>query len=428
MISDYKELYVWIWLPTETEPVVAGKLATHGKTYVFNYGKSYLQRDNAIPIYDVELPLRQGLLPLPSGLSMPGCLRDAAPDAWGRRVILNKRFGNNASKMDPNSLDELNYLIESGSDRIGALDFQLSATGYEPRSAIGAQLDELMAAAELVEKGIPLTPELAQALQHGTSIGGARPKALVESDSHKFIAKFSTATDIYSIVKAEFIAMRLAKLAGLDVASVSLQNIAGKDVLMVERFDRVSASAGWQRKLILSALTMLKLDEMMARYASYQDLANLVREKFTNAPGTLREIFSRIVFNILIGNTDDHARNHAAFWDGRMLRLTPAYDICPQARHGRIASQAMLVADADNSSRLVTCLKAAPHFLLQEAEAVQIIKRQIDCIEDNWGGVCLEAALTEVDRNLLWRNQVLNPFAFEGLEGGPLNELAGRSV
>ncbi|AJE02750.1 type II toxin-antitoxin system HipA family toxin [Geobacter pickeringii] len=419
-----KELYVWIWLPGETEPVVAGKLTTQGTTYLFNYGRSYLDRDNAISIYDAELSLRQGLIPLLPGLGMPGCLRDAAPDAWGRKVILNKRFGRAASEVDPGAVDELTYLIESGSDRIGALDFQLSPTEYVPRHAAGAPLEELMEAAELIERGVPLTPELAQALQHGTSIGGARPKALVESNSRKYIAKFSASTDLYSIVKSEFVAMRLAALAGLDVAPVSLLNVAGKDVLMVTRFDRVPASAGWQRKGIVSALTMLQLDEMMARYASYHDLANLVREKFTNAPGTLRELFSRIVFNILIGNTDDHARNHAAFWDGRMLQLTPAYDICPQPRHGRTASQAMRITGADNSSRIVTCLEAAPHFLLRDAEAARIVEGQLNCIEENWSRVCDEAALNEVDRNLLWRNQVLNPFAFEGVEGGPLSGLS----
>ncbi|HBA88409.1 MAG TPA: phosphatidylinositol kinase [Geobacter sp.] len=421
-----KDLYVWIWLPGEIEPVVAGKLTAHGTTYVFNYGRSYLDRDNAISIYDAELPLRQGLIPLLPGLAMPGCLRDAAPDAWGRRVILNKRFGKAATDIDPGAIDELTYLIESGSDRIGALDFQLSPTIYEPRCAPGAPLEELLEAADFIERGIPLTPELAQALQHGTSIGGARPKTLVESNSQKYIAKFSTSADLYSVVKAEFIAMRLAALAGLEVAPVSLLNVAGKDVLMVARFDRVHTAAGWQRRGLVSALTMLQLDEMMARYAGYQDLANLVRGKFTDAPGTLRELFSRIVFNILIGNTDDHARNHAAFWNGRMLQLTPAYDICPQPRHGRTASQAMRIAGPDNSSRIVTCLNAAPHFLLQEAEAVRIVERVISAIEEHWTMVCAEAALSEVDRNLLWRNQVLNPFAFEGLGNGPLNVLADR--
>jgi len=426
MNSNPTELYVWIWLPDETEPVVAGRLAANGRTYIFNYGRSYLERHNAIPIYDAELPLTSGAIPLIAGLTIPGCLRDAAPDAWGRRVILNKRFGKTASQIDPGSIDELSYLIDSGSDRIGALDFQLSPTEYIARSAADAPLEELIKAAELVEKGVPLTSELAQALQHGTSIGGARPKALVESDSHKYIAKFSTSTDLYSVVKAEFIAMRLAVMAGLHVAAVKLLNVAGKDVLMVERFDRVATPAGWQRKGIVSALTMLQLDEMMARYASYHDLANLVRGRFAIAPETLRELFSRIVFNVLIGNTDDHARNHAAFWNGRMLQLTPAYDICPQSRTGRTASQAMLISDNQNSSQITTCLKAAPHFLLHEAEAVRIIEGQIRCIEENWSMVCDEADLSEIDRNLMWRNQVLNPFAFENLEGCSLKELAKR--
>ncbi|WP_286351467.1 type II toxin-antitoxin system HipA family toxin [Geobacter sulfurreducens] len=401
-------------------------LTTVGTTCVFNYGKSYLQRDNAISIYDAELPLRQGLLPLLSGLSIPGCLRDAAPDAWGRRVILNKKFGNKASGIDPAALDELSYLIESGSDRIGALDFQLSPTQYEPRYASGAPIEELIEATERVEKGIPLTPELAQALQHGTSIGGARPKALIESDTQKFIAKFSTSTDLYSVVKAEYVAMRLAARADIDVAPVSLERAAGKDVLLVERFDRKATADGWQRKGLVSALTMLTLDEMMARYASYETLAELVRTRFSSAPETLRELFSRIVFNILVGNTDDHARNHAAFWDGHMLTLTPAYDICPQTRHGQIATQAMLVNGDDRSSRIATCLSAAPQFLLSEENAIEIIVKQVECIEQNWSTVCDEASLSEVDRNVLWGNQILNPYAFEELESGPLIDLARR--
>jgi serine/threonine-protein kinase HipA len=424
MTSEYSEIFVWIWLPNETEPVVAGKLSSQGKTYIFNYGKSYLERGNAIAIYDAELPLQQGLIPLLPGLSIPGCLRDAAPDAWGRRVILNKRFGRKAGETDPATLDELTYLIESGSDRIGALDFQLSPSVYEPRNASYASLEELAEATERVEKGIPLSEELAQALQHGSAIGGARPKALIQGESVKLIAKFSTSSDNYSVVKAEFVAMRLAVLAGLDVAPVSLQRTASKDVLLVERFDRIATARGWQRKSIVSALTLLKLDEMMARYASYEDLAELVRNKFKKAPETLRELFSRITFNVLVGNTDDHARNHAAFWDGDMLSLTPAYDICPQNRHGRTASQAMLITDNDRSSRIATCIEAAPHFLLSEKKAYEIVEKQIVCLTDNWTSVCDEASLSEVDRNILWKNQFLNPYIFEGLLSGNLQDLA----
>lgn len=186
--NRYSDAFVWIWLPGATEPVVAGKLSADGDVLIFNYGKSYLGRNNAISIYDTELPLRAGALPLLSGLSIPGCIRDAAPDAWGRRVLINKKLGLKGAEADSTLLDELTYLLESGSDRIGALDFQLSATEYVPRSPVNVTLDELLQSADRVEKGLPLTEELDQALYHGSSIGGARPKALIEDDGTKYIA------------------------------------------------------------------------------------------------------------------------------------------------------------------------------------------------------------------------------------------------
>jgi len=411
----YTEAFVWIWLPGATEPVVAGKLSQEGQNLLFNYGKSYLERPNSIPIYDKELPLQPGVLPLAAGLSMPNCIRDGAPDAWGRRVLINRLLGlKGEDASNTTQLDELTYLLESGSDRIGVLDFQLSATKYIPRSSVNAPLDELLAAAALVEKGVPLTPELEQALHHGTSIGGARPKALIEDGDKKYIAKFSSGTDLYSVVKAEFIAMRLAALAGLNVALVSMVQAANKDVLLIERFDRIHASDGWQRKAMVSALTLLGLDEMMARYASYEDLAEIIRHRFKNAPTTLRELFSRLVFNILCGNTDDHARNHAAFWDGEMLELTPAYDICPQGRTGNEATQAMLISGENRMSQLSNCLAAAHNFLLSSEEAQEIIERQISVIEENWASVCDEANLNQTDRALFWKRQFLNPFVLEG--------------
>jgi serine/threonine-protein kinase HipA len=408
----YTDAYVWIWLPDETEPVVAGLLSQDEGNLVFNYGKSYLARDNAIPIYEPELPLKSGFLPLLEGLSIPGCIRDAAPDAWGRRVIINTKLGLKGAKADSAELSELTYLLESGSDRIGALDFQHSATEYVPRMAENASIEELIESAERVEQGIPLSPELDQALQHGSSIGGARPKALIEDNTKKFITKFSSSTDLYSVVKAEFIAMRLAKLAGLNVADVSLIKSAGKDVLLIERFDRVHTKSGWRRKALVSALTLLGLDEMMARYASYEVLAEIIRHRFTAAPATLRELYSRLVFNILCGNTDDHARNHAAFWDGEMLTLTPGYDICPQGRTGNEASQAMLISGNNRMSRVISCIEASPNFLLSTDEAQDIVEQQIQAIKENWNAVCDEANLNEIDRKLLWGRQFLNPYVF----------------
>jgi serine/threonine-protein kinase HipA len=413
----YKEAFVWIWLPDETGPVVAGKLEADNGDILFNYGKSYLERVNdtqaAISIYEPELPLKAGALPLPNGLTMPGCIRDAAPDAWGRRVIINKKLGLKGAKTDTAALDELTYLLESGSDRIGALDFQRSASDYMPRSAKNVSLKELLESAERVEKGVALTPELDQALFHGSSIGGARPKALIEDRGKKYVAKFPSSSDLYSVVKAEFIAMRLAELVGLNVAPVDLVRAANKDVLLVERFDREKLNNGWGRKPVVSALTLLSLDDMMARYASYETLAEIIRHRFTNPKETLKELLSRIIFNILCGNTDDHARNHAAFWDGKALTLTPAYDICPQGRSGNEASQAMLISGDNRMSRIASCIEAAHHFLLTQDEVMEITNYQKCVIETSWKSVCDEATLGEVDQNMLWGRQFLNPFAFE---------------
>ena len=415
--SSAKEAFVWIWLPNSTEPVVAGRLEADNGEVRFNYGKSYLERIGgnmpAISIYEPELPLQTGELPLSEGLTMPGCIRDASPDAWGRRVIINRLLGLKGANTDTNELDELTYLLESGSDRIGALDFQRSPTEYVPRTAINPSIEELLESSERVEKGILLTPELDQALFHGSSIGGARPKALIQDQDRKYIAKFSSSTDLYSVVKAEFIAMRLAALAELNVAPVQLTKAVSKDVLLIERFDRIPKQNVWLRKAKVSALTLLGLDEMMARYASYETFAEIIRHRFTNPRKSLEEVFSRLVFNILCGNTDDHARNHAAFWNGKDLTLTPAYDICPQNRAGNEASQAMLIRGNNNLSRLKTCLETAHNFLLSEVEARDIFEKLITAVEQHWDTVCEEAELSDADKKLLWGRQFLNPFSTE---------------
>lgn len=412
--SAPRDAYVWIWLPDRAEPVVAGRLATTPQGLQFNYGRSYLARGDNVPLYLPELPLQPGLLPLPNGLSMPSCLRDAAPDAWGRRVILNRLLGRADRDADTAVLDELSYLLQSGSDRIGALDFQASATHYIPRKGGGASLEELLESAARVEQGLPLSPALAQAIQHGTEIGGARPKATLDGDGGKWIAKFSSSTDVMPVVKAEFVAMRLAALAGLSVAPVRLVQAAGKDVLLVERFDReLHADGHWRRRAQVSALTLLSLDEMMAAYASYEELADIIRHRFTEPRATLRELFARLVFNILCGNSDDHARNHAAFWDGRQLALTPAYDICPQPRAGQEATQAMKILGDNRFSRLTVCVDAAARFQLSVEDAHGIIDAQLHALRRHWPSVCDEARLGEAERNAFWGRQFLNPFALQ---------------
>ena len=413
MTSDPTEAFVWTWLPGAEEPVIAGRIESVDGIVSFNYGQSYLGREEAIPIYLPELPLRSGNIEPLGGLTIPGCINDAGPDSWGQRVIMQHLLGAGAKDSDPAAFGPLTYLLRSGSNRIGALDFQEQSNVYIPREESSAPLEDLLAAADLVGAGKILPPALDAALLHGSSVGGARPKALVNGDDCDVIAKFSTHTDTYSLVKGEFTAMELGRRAGLDVAGVELRRVIDRDVLLVRRFDRLPGTR--QRRALVSALTILELDELMARYASYAELAQIVRERFTDASATLRELFARITFNILTGNNDDHARNHAAFWDGRWLTLTPAYDICPAPRGGGETSQAMMIgADGFRMSQLAGCVDRASTYLLREAEARELIDHQIDVISRDWNEVCDLAQMTDYDRSFFWRRQFLNAYAFEG--------------
>ena len=412
MTSEPTEAFVWVWLPHASEPVIAGRLETSGEILYFSYGRSYLDRADAIPLYLPELPLRQGRIRPLAGLTVAGCIRDAGPDAWGQRVILQRHVGHLTTDSDTGDLSLLTYLLESGSDRIGALDFQMSATAYETRTS-AATLEDLVMAADRLEAGLPLPPVLGTALLHGTSVGGARPKVVLNDGDRKLIVKLPSRSDPYPVVKAEAVAMELARRVGLDVARTGVIEVLGNDVLLVDRFDR--PAGGRLRRMVISGLTILSLDLMMARYATYYDLADAIRNRFAEPKQTLRELFSRIIFNICVSNTDDHARNHAAFWDGKILTLTPAYDICPQPRSGGESTQAMAIRrDGYRYSQLAGCVAAGTEtYLLSEAEAKDIVDQQVDTIRSQWHEAAEAARLTAVERDRLWGRQILNPYALE---------------
>lgn len=408
--------FVWKWLPGATDPVVAGELRFDGRgRQSFVYGRSYLERDTAKPIYEVELPLRRGSHQPVDGLEHFSCLREAAPDAWGRRVIESRVFGRGGAAAG-RDLDEGTYLLQSGSDRTGALDFQHSATDYVPRDPDSASLEDLQHAAELLATDQPIPPDLEQALRHGTSIGGARPKAAITGEEGKYVAKFSISSDTFPIVKAEFVAMRLASRVGLDVAAVSLEEVAGKDVLLVRRFDRDRCEGGWSRRALVSALTVLGLDERWAREATYPDLVDRIRVNGAEFRKDATELFSRVVFNVLMGNTDDHARNHSFFAEGGKIRLTPAYDITPFPRAGGEAGHGMKVTRASNLSRINLCLETAAEYGLSEEKARAIVERQISGIMGHFDELCKEAEMTTAMIERLRGRAVLNPDVFAGCD------------
>jgi len=369
-----------------------------------------------MPLNAWELPLSTGFIPPLSELTLAGCLSDSSPGPWGRRVLLNWLSNKADHEGSIDDSDEILFLLNSGSNRTGSFDFQRSAKHYQPRTNDNTTLEELIASVARVENGKPLTEQKDKALIVGSALGGNRPKACITENDKQYIAKFSSQLDTRAVVKSEFVAMRLAAEAGLDVAPVHLLNVAGNDVLLVERFDRVHSANGWHRKTILSALTLFELDKTMGCYASYAELADIIHSEFSYPKDTQMELFKRLVFNILIGNTDDHAGNYSAFWDGSELHLTPAYDICPQQRTGRESTQAIRIIGDRNQSRLAICMEAATKFGLEANAAQQVIEHQILVIKAKWESVCDEANLPDKDRQILWLHQILNPYSIEGYE------------
>ena len=411
--------YVWVWMPGSVEPVVAGVIVPagglmHGESvYAFRYAVSYLARRDAISLWEMELALGSEVFDprVPKlgrdPMALASCLRDGAPDAWGRRVF-NLRMGVDASS----EAHELTYMLGSGTNRIGALDFQASATDYVPRDD-AATLEQLMDLAALVDRGEYIPEALAAAAQHGTSIGGARPKAVLADGDGQLIAKFSSADDHRPVVKTEGFAMLLAARAGINVAPVEVRRVEGKDVLLVERFDRVPAGRGrFQRRGMLSMLTILGLRAEGSWGASYALIAQEIRAGvWSDVPGALNEMFARLVFNILVGNNDDHLRNHAAFWDGRTLALTPAYDLAPTPRSTDTSSQAIAITrDGQRASQLRVALAVAPEFLLDRKVAQAVVDRLRSAITENWHECADLAQLTKPERDALRGRQFLNPY------------------
>ena len=255
--------------------MVAGRVSRYGGDgYRFAYGSSYLARPEAISLFPPELPLRQGWIDAPDGLEMAGCPWDASPGSWGQRVIIARLTGLQGAAADAVSFDRLTFLLESGSNRIGALDFQRSPTEYESRAQT-ASIDELHEAAQALQRG-ELRQELARALVDGTAVGGARPKVLVTDADREYIAKLSTSTDSYPVVKAEAVGFELGRRVGIDVPATKVIQSLGRDVLLVERFDR---PGGGTRRMMVSGLTMLGFGDFLgARYSSYPEILDVLRK------------------------------------------------------------------------------------------------------------------------------------------------------
>jgi serine/threonine-protein kinase HipA len=225
-------------------------------------------------------------------------LRDAGPDTWGRRII-EKRAGQAR-------LGELDYLLESPDDRAGALGFGLNKVPLAPRRKFNRTLDleKLQRLADaLVKDELPDDPEAPQVkdlLLLGTSMGGARPKTVVQDDDGLWVAKFNRADDRWNNTRVEHAMLRLARECGITTAESRVEPVGGKDVLLIKRFDREKTRRGYTRARMGSGLTILRADEAPARNCSYVILVEELRRIVADARGDARELFRRVCFNALI--------------------------------------------------------------------------------------------------------------------------------
>ena len=333
-----RECYVYIILPGETEFVTAGKFAPSTDrqgipTGKFVYGHSYLGRENAVPIDPLELKLSNRTYATTILKGVFGALRDASPDYWGRHVI--EKYAGKAE------LGEIDYLLYSPDDRAGALGFGLNREPPAPRRTFNRTMDlerlQTLADVIIADEDLPEGPDAEQAqdlMLAGTSMGGARPKAVVEDDAGLWIAKFNRPDDKWNHARVERAMLVLARECSLQTSESKVTTIGDRDVLLVKRFDRQKTEKGYRRARMVSALTLLRAEDTHQDRNKWsyvllvEELRRISSQPRTDAP----ELFRRMCFNALISNTDDHPRNHAVIAMDTEWRLSPAYDLIPSTQ------------------------------------------------------------------------------------------------
>jgi serine/threonine-protein kinase HipA len=358
-------LLLW-WLAEPEQPRLIGELnlVRSSRGVSLRYAESWIQSGFAL---SEDLPLLSGHEFLPKERdTAAGAVDDARPDRWGERVI---RFIDK-----PPRLSLLEYLYFAGDDRFGALGVSISDSEYLPRR-LGPlpTLADTEAIAELVRKvldGERVPRELERLVSPGVTLGGARPKALIEIDGVQWVVKFADGDPIDAPL-VEHAAMTLAARAGIDVAPTRAIPIVHGHAIAIRRFDR----APGLRRHALSAKVAL---QAAAEPFGYPELAQLLRRRGVvtgdRHAAQMRELFRRMVFNILIDNTDDHEKNHALLvTDAAMLELAPAYDVLPSAQG--LGYQQMRVGTQGADATLENALSMCAQFGLKPAPARAEIRR-----------------------------------------------------
>jgi len=415
------EVFVYVTLPGETEQVTAGRFAlTKNRRSTmegrFVYGRSYLARANAVELDPVELKLSQRTYATVTLGGVFGALRDASPDYWGRRII-QRHLG----KAQPSELD---YLLFSPEDRAGALGFGLNQTPPAPQRTFNQTLDlatmQTIADAIGKDKEIPTEPaqgQIENLLLVGTSMGGARPKAVVEDEAGLWVAKFNRLDDTWNNAKVEHAMLVLARKCGLTTAESRVVDVAGRDVLLVKRFDRERTAKGYLRARMVSALTLLRAEDTHQSRDkwSYVLLAEELRRVCSEPAQDAAELFRRMCFNSLISNIDDHPRNHAFIAKALEWKLSPAYDLTPSAPVSMERRDlAMECGDAGRFANASNLLSQSARFLLERKEAAASIDRMEEQVRNTWYATAREVGVTERDCEA-----IAPAFAYSGFRFDP---------
>lgn len=378
--------YVFIQLPGVLEIVPCGRLRADEQLGVvagkFAYLPEYLERGDAVSIDPFELPLKKGTFTTTRLRGMFGAIRDASPDAWGRRVIEHAlRVG---------ELSEIQYLLNSPEDRIGALSFSRDDQPPAPVQRFNKtlQLAKLLQLAERILAGAS-RDEIEQSsdlLSPGTSLGGARPKNVVEDADGLWVAKFPLGTDRWNSPAVEAGMLSLGARAGLRVAEHRIVRVGAREVLLVKRFDRERTVAGYCRSRMVSGLTVLQAEEGASdRLAwSYPRLAEELGRWCGEARDERRELFRRMAFNALISNADDHPRNHAMLAPAHDWHLSPAYDLTPSPGVSQERRLAMQIGERGVAATRANLLTVAVRFDFTVPDAAAEIDRIKDCVRTHW--------------------------------------------
>ena len=402
-MTSERECFVYIMLPGTTEFVTAGRFrwVDDGEVPVgqFVFGRSYRERPDAVELDPVELQLSDQVRQKARLQGFFGAIRDAMPDFWGRRVI--ERSAGVAE------LAEFDYLLRAPDDRAGALGFGPDVQPPQARQQFNRTLDlaSLQSTADAIVTGrepgtTPTSRQVEELLLLGTSMGGARPKAVVQDGDALWLAKFASPDDRWNHPRVEHVMLNLARTCGLQVAESRIETVADRDVLLVHRFDRERRGNAFLRHRMVSALTLLRSGDAVGERDgwSYLLLADEIRRASAAPQDDLKELFARMCFNAATSNLDDHPRNHAMLAPGTSWRLSPAYDLTPSpvlALDRR--DLAMTCGAYGRQANRTNLLSAHGRFLLEEAEASAIFDHITTTVRHRWRTQMRSAAVTEQD-------------------------------